>query len=256
MMRWSRFAFVLAALLLTAVPASAAKLLVLESSTDTGLQKGDTVDGNQKLAVKPDNYVVLMDESGEVVTVRGPYNGIPGGEERADGPSLLTRMAAIVTTEGSSGSTALGLTRGLNVPAKTPTVWSINIAASGTKCIKPATELELWRPAPTRTVSISITHKGTKEHSSFEWPGDQIVMPWPKRVNAADGASYVVTLAPPEMTRELTLRIMPATVATDAEELNWMATVGCTVQAKALIDELSNRRVVDGATASGGKLFK
>ena len=256
MMRWSRFALVLAALLLSAMPASAAKLLVLESSPDTGLQKGDTVDGSQKLAVKADNYVVLMDESGQVVTVRGPYNGIPGGEERADGPSLLTRMAAIVTTEGSSGMTTLGLTRGLGAAPKMPTVWSINVATSGTKCIKPATELELWRPAPKQTVSITITHRGTKEHSSFEWPADQIVMPWPKRVNVADGAGYVVTFAPPEMTRELTLRIMPATVVTDAEVLSWMATVGCTMQAKALIDELSNSRVVNGATASGEKLFK
>jgi len=255
-MRWSRFALVLAALLLLAAPASAAKLLVLESSPDTGLQKGDTVDGSQRLAVKAENYVVLMDESGQVVTVRGPYNGIPGGDERADGPSLLTRMAAIVTTEGSTGLNTLALTRGLGVAAKTPTVWSINAAASGTKCIKPATELELWRPAPTQTVSITITHKGTREHSKFEWPGDQIVMPWPTRVKAVDGGSYVVTFAPPEMTREFILRVMPASVATDAEALSWMATVGCTVQAKALIEELSNRRVVDGATASGERLFK
>jgi len=255
-MRWSGFSLVLAALLFAAVPASAAKLLVLESSPDTGLQKGDSVDGSKPLTVKPDNYVVLMDESGQVVTVRGPYSGVPGGSDKADGPSLLTRMAAIVTTEGSSGSTTLGLTRGLIKPAKTPTVWSINAGLSGTQCVKPGTALELWRPSPHEAVSFSLSRKGTKEHTRFEWPDGETIVPWPKKIAAADGATYVIHFAPPEMTRELTLRIMPAAVSTDAETLSWMATVGCTVQAKMLIDQLSDQRVVDGSKASGEKLFK
>jgi len=239
-----------------AAPAWAGKILVLESEGVTGFAAGYTFDGSSEITVPAGARIVLMDEGGIAVTVKGPYKGIPGGTERAAGPTFLDRVAAILAASNASSHPVLGATRSpVGPPPLLPDVWALDVTRDGAACVRGSGDVVLWRPTPRPATSVAISRgiAGTPAQVSRQWPAAQATVPWPNEMPLADGTPYVVKLGDAPAARSLVIRKTDTVLDSDLATLDWLASAGCTPQAKILLTVMGQRRVVEGPLA---KLFE
>jgi hypothetical protein len=237
-------------ILLVASPAWAGKILVLESEGMAGFAAGQTFDGAIEINVPAGARLVLMDERGIAVTVKGPYKGVPGGGAHAAGPSFLDRVSAILTAPSTS-QPVLGATRSPFGPAPAlPDVWALDVTRDGPACVRAEGQTMLWRPTPRPTTNVTLT-PGTNApaHDRLPWPAAQATLAWPAELPLEDGLPYSIMLADANATRAMVIRKAGMGLPSEVATLDWLAGVGCTSQAKVLLTVMAQRRVVEGPLA-------
>jgi hypothetical protein len=252
-------ALIVASLLVPAAPVAAGMLLVVESSPGMTLRKGDMFDGSKAVRVPAGSELALIDESGHALTIKGPFDGVPGGNHVSGGPGLLARIAAIMTAPSSNTATIiLGAARGaapltFNDPgpalaqADTPQVM----------CAEKRTAPVLWRSDAAGPSTARLRRNGTAEQASLSWAASQKGTEWPAAVKRIDGASYTFEVDQTSEKRTFTLRVADKAFANDAQALAWFSAAGCKAQAQAWMKALAARNVVDSASAASPKnLFK
>ncbi len=251
-----RLLFALAALVLGAGQAWAGQIVVLEAEPATStLRTGAILDGNQEITVPPGTSVVLMDEVGRVVTVTGPYRGIPGGAERKDGPGALKRVATAMLT--ADLTEIVGGVRAAGEAGKLAPLdpWFLDVTSNGTKCVRAGSGIVLWRPVPRRDTEIAITALAGGTEAKIAWPKGEATVAWPKEVPARDNAVFLLQLQDPRTSRKIRLRIIAAAASSDADDLLGLLDSGCAAQARILLASLAGH-VVEGAAAKSGALFR
>jgi hypothetical protein len=257
---WTRVigsALILASLLLPAAQAAAGMLLVVDSS-GMGHRKGDMIDGNKTISVPAGAELALMDETGRALTIKGPYDGVPGGNHVSGGPGLLARIAAIMTAPSSNTATIiLGAARSgsLSVTNAEPVLAQAD--APQVMCAEKGTTPVLWRSDATGSSTATLRRKGTAEQANLSWATSQKATEWPAPVKRIDGASYTFEVARTGEKRTFTLRVADKTFANDAQALAWFSAAGCKAQAQAWIKAVAARNIVNsGSAASPNNLFK
>ena len=248
---WTRVigrALIVASLLVPAAPVAAGMLLVVESSPGMTLRKGDMFDGSKAVRVPAGSELALIDESGHALTIKGPFDGVPGGNHVSGGPGLLARIAAIMTAPSSNTATiVLGTARSAGEPADAPQVM----------CAEKRTAPVLWRSDAAGPSTARLRRNGTAEQASLSWAASQKGTEWPAAVKRIDGASYTFEVDQTSEKRTFTLRVADKAFANDAQALAWFSAAGCKAQAQAWMKALAARNVVDSASAASPKnLFK
>ncbi len=240
-------------------PAWANKILVLESDGVNDFAAGRTFDGGKTISVPAAARLVLMDERGVAVTIKGPYTGVPGGGSGgATGPSFLDRLAAIVKSPTAGDShPAPGATRSMTPVAVLPNMWALDVTATGSACVRRGEDAVLWRPQPRPATSISFTRRTANAGAPVTkpWRINDPTLPWPNELPLDEGTSYVVTLDTSTTQHILTVHVAPTTDSETAT-LDWMASAGCTAQAKALLSDMGQRKIVEGRTVSSAGIFE
>jgi len=245
-----RVAYTFAVLLLAAVPARAATLLVLESNPPSVLPKGRLLDGNAEITIPEGARVALLDERGLGVTVTGPYTGIPGGGEQPDGEAFLRLLSPIVAPSGEKG---LGWSP-QGDKTRPPELWVIDVTAGSAVCVQTAAGVKLWRPEPRPTATLMLSASQGAVFSAL-WPEAEAYLAWPDKVPVVDGNGYQLQLDPPAPVLPFVLHIAPAPLVGDAAVLAWLATENCAPQARMLLSEIAERRVLEGMAGSAMRLF-
>jgi len=238
--------------------------MVVISSTADGLKKGDRLAGNQAIAVPSGTRVVLMDASGKVMTVRGPFTGQLGSAEAntpatprptgafrsvSDASSLLERLGDALRGD-SDTPRKIGAFRGIGgagvgLGAAVADPWTIDVTAAGHWCVAADRAVTLSRGAQSSFDSITIETKPSGAKMDVPWPTGQATLQWPASVPTKDGATYELRMG--TSTTSIALHMLNQKGATAGQIALWMAEQGCQRQASAMIDSLER--------GLAGKLF-
>lgn len=243
-------------LLVMGVPARAGVILILSSENAAGFHRGQTFDGAREIKIPTGARLVLMDERAIVVTINGPYVGIPGGGLRESGPSFLERLAVLLTpAKSSEDRIVLGATRAFGNTGEPADPWAIVLTGGNSVCARPTHPPHFWRPAPRPASTLNLSERGggtVKEG----WAADQATIPWPDSLPVVDGNTYIVTEGSAGPTRTFVMHLSLAPLETEVAALEWLVVSGCAVQLEAMLASISGRRVVEGPQVSGRAVFE
>jgi hypothetical protein len=192
------------------------------------------IDDAKTIEIPVGAKITLISESGSVSVIEGPYSGAPGKEGAGGADNGLIASLAQLIGGKPAQSAALGLMRAAkNEPS--PSAWVVDLRRSGSQCVKAGEKPVLWRAASQKaaTLSLRALPTGGKANVKIAAGTDQIA--WPDGVVIKDGGQYLARVSGNATASKLVLRLIPADLPTDPHRAAWMADMGCTVQAKALL---------------------
>jgi hypothetical protein len=211
--------------------ASAAELVVVEARGLT-LKPGQVVDDGQRLTLQKGDEITLVDESGAVIKLRGPYDAAPnaGSGSGVD----ISNALAVLSTGGSQS--AMGVVRAKVENVTLPDPWVIDVTHSGKACVRPGTSVVFWRQQSAGAAKLRITPVDRTWRAESEWPAGTSELAAPAMFPFTDRQTYVFDLG--GQTATVTLVHVPASLATDRMRAAWMLQKNCLNQTKALVATL------------------
>jgi hypothetical protein len=233
-----RRAALLAALMLSLVTragAAASEDAVLLSSTAPGYVPGMVITASDRLALPDGASATLLFRSGQMLRIRGPFEG------------------ALNVAEGRSGETAPGLAKTLQMqgvdaaviggtravrgarPRLAPDDVRVDPQRSDTYCLKPGDSVWISRPAEEGS-SYGLRRRGNTR--ALQWPAGAPRIPWPDEVPIEDGDGFeFVVDGTPRVTA--TFRIMKDRPASEAAWVAEGILRGCRDQLDAVLGQLA-----------------
>jgi hypothetical protein len=147
---------------------AAAEDAVLLSSTVPGYSPGMVVSPTDRLILPDGASATLLFRSGEVLRLRGPFEGSLGQQQTESGRSGVALLADMFRMRGVD-ATVIGATRSTGPGARRETIDDVEVdpQRSGTYCIEPATSVWISRPAGDPG-AYPLRRKGTTP--AFAWP--------------------------------------------------------------------------------------
>ena len=185
-----RCAALFAALMLsptTRAGTAASEDAVLLSSTAPGYVLGMVITASDRLALPEGASATLLFRSGQMLRIRGPFEGAlsaaqgrPG--ETAPSPAKALQMRGV-------DAAVIGGTRALSAarPRTTPGDVPIDPWRSGTYCLKSGDSVWISRPAE-EGGSYGLRHRGNTR--ALQWPAGAPRIPWPDEVPIEDGDRF------------------------------------------------------------------
>lgn len=221
--------------------ATAADLVVIESSA-AGVKVGSMVAAGAILSVPDKAKVVLASESGQIVTVSGPFQGPPPVKEGASGGGRIAAALSSLVRENQKDSSSVGAVRAAGVDWRTETAataadaLAIDVVEGGEACVYNAEGVELIRNPSSPAAAVTILSLESGESVSLDWPKGALRQPWPKKLPVADGGTYVIEEGGQSGAVMTTVHLLPASGASsEIERVAQLAESGCSNQAKALL---------------------
>ncbi|HLJ20330.1 MAG TPA: hypothetical protein VKU84_09035, partial [Stellaceae bacterium] len=193
------------------------------------LKPGEVVNDTQKVTLQRGDELTLVDESGAVIKLRGPYDGPPtaGGGSGVD----ISNVVAALGTGGSQS--AMGVVRAKVDDVTLPDPWVIDVTHSGKACVRPGTAIVFWRQQSAGPAKLRIMPVDRTWRAESEWPAGTSELPAPTIFPITDRQTYVFDVG--GQTATVTLVHVPASLATDRMRAAWMLQKNCLNQTKALI---------------------
>ena len=216
---------------LLSAQASATELVVVEARGLT-LKPGQTVDDGQKLTLQRGDELTLVDESGSVIKLRGPYDGTPSAGGGA-GMDISNALAALGTGGAQS---AMGVVRAKVENVTLPDPWVIDVTHSGKACVRPGASVVFWRQQSAGEAKLRIMPVDRTWRAESEWPAGTSELTAPAIFPITDRQTYLFDLG--GQTATVTLVHVPASLGTDRMRAAWMLQKNCLNQTKALIATL------------------
>lgn len=213
-------------------PAAAADIMVVASNAPS-VPTGQTVDSAAALDLAAGQRVTFIAGGGKSLTRNGPYKGAAWeGAPPAD-KAFLQSLGKLASGQGKTGTT-LGAVRGGAKPDPDDP-WALDVSRAGDYCVATGAPIVLWRAAPERAGTLSLTGMKEEGKTSIEWPAGAATVPWPQDVKLEDGAVYLARMDASPTAKRLIVRMVPGNLASDAHRAVWMGDAGCTNQARALL---------------------
>ena len=212
---------------------------VLLSSTAPGYVPGMVITARDRLALPDGASATLLFRSGQMLRIRGPFEG------------------ALSAAEGRSGETAPGLAKALQMqgvdaaviggtraasaapPRVAPDDVRIDPQRSGTYCLKSGDSVWIGRPAD-EGGSYALRRRGNTR--ALRWPADASRIPWPDEVPIEDGDQFAFVVdGTPRATA--TFRMMGDPPASEAAWIAGGVLRGCRDQFDAALGQLGKEVV-------------
>jgi hypothetical protein len=156
-----------------------ASVLVVRSSGPTAknYRPGKTLPDDAKVALAlGDVLVVLAQDSAR--TLRGP------GTFSLSEPRSSMRPAVNPVRRGRFSSL-----RNAGIVPRSPTLWHVDVSQDGRVCIADPADVQLWRPDPSKAVTLSITGPAG-DSGNAQWAAGQATLDWPAGVPVRSGGEY------------------------------------------------------------------
>lgn len=225
--RW-RLPPLLLALALTGLSplvADAGELLVLESST-LDLEAGDIAREGEVIEVPRNAQLTLLAPSGGVLRIEGPWRGRLDGPGD-DGGSLFGRLVALL--QAPDPRRQIGATRSVG------SCVAVDLERDRDVCVTGSTCLRLLGP---KRRSRALTVVGP-DASAAEAPlaPDRYGWNWPSGLDLKPG-TYRISGSDFEAPTELQVHRQPE-LPSQAHAAAWMSEVGCTSQARQVLERLA-----------------
>ena len=209
---------------------------VLVSSTVAGYVPGTIISDTQTLALPDGGHAVLLFRSGEMLELKGPFEGKLVAANSKGGASGVEALVQALRGEGIDAS-AVGATRGMG-SARSAMVGqrvTIDPHRSAIYCIGPTDTLWLRRPSGAATAQLR--RRGSVR--SVSWPGDAVQIEWPADLLVEDGDRFETLDAAGAPVATIILRRLDAGKSDTA----WIAAsllAGCREQAEPALRELAH----------------
>jgi Domain of unknown function (DUF4384) len=233
-------AMMLAAILpLLAAGAAAADEAVLLSSTAPGYAPGMVVASNERLTVPEGANATLLFRSGEMMRVRGPFDGpLRSVDARSGGNESIAGLAETLRARGVDAA-VVGGTRsfpGLGPRRSRDPDLLVDPQRSATYCIGAAASV--WIARPDEPVDrVVLRRRGVARE--IAWPAGAVRVPWPADVLVEDGDRFEI-VDPAGMARATaTFRTLDERSLSEAAWVARAALMGCQEQVQVALQDLA-----------------
>jgi hypothetical protein len=197
---------------------------VLLASTVPGYVPGMVISFADRLSIPDGASATLLFQSGEILRVRGPFEGTldqPQAKQRNGGAEMLANMFRL---QGAD-ATVIGGTRSVKPTGSVSALDDVQIdpQRSGTYCIDPTTAVWITHPAD-KPGEYALRRKGNLR--TLGWPPGAARIEWPMDVPIEDGSQFeIVTDGVARAT--VSFRAMPSAAATGAARMATGILLGC-----------------------------
>jgi hypothetical protein len=226
----------LLALLVSAAPR--AEEAVLLASTAPGYAPGMIVAESERLTVPDGASATLLFRSGEMLRLRGPFEGPLGpAEVRAGGAASIVALAEALRRHGVDAA-VVGGTRSLAVPSRRQipeTELLVDPQRSATYCVGPGSAIWIAR-TDEPSDNLFLRRRGIVRE--VVWAPKAARTPWPADLSIADGENYEIVDASGAVRATLTFRIIEHPTPSDPARVAKAALAGCQEEAAASLREL------------------
>jgi hypothetical protein len=211
---------------------------VLVSSSVAGYVPGTIISDTQKLAVPEGAKAVFLFRSGDMLELKGPFDGSLVAANSKSNASGVEALVQALRGDGIDAS-AIGATRSLGAlarPAMEGQRVTIDPHRSAIYCIGPADTL--WLRRPTGAASTAQLRRGGSVRS-VSWPGDAAQIEWPADLLIEDGDRFETLDASGAPAATIILRRLDP----GKSETAWVAAsflLGCRDQAEPALRELAH----------------
>lgn len=184
----------LAAAALAVVPTAAHAGVVVKSSgpSASDYPVGRQVADSATITLRAgDRITVLTDDGTKVMQGPGTFSvGEGATRTRARFSNLTRRQAARSVRTGAVRGTGEGI-------ARSPNLWFVNVAASGTMCLYDMSAVRLWRPDATAAQTFTIMDEATQATLEVPFVESEAVRALdPTGMQLASGTNYTITATP------------------------------------------------------------
>lgn len=205
---------------------------------------GKQIADNAAIALKPGDTLVLLDGRG-TRTLTGPGNftaNAPSGQRAGVSATAARILSTQTSSERRGGAVRGGTPAG---PARSPNLWFVDAAKSGTVCVADPAALKLWRGDSAAAGALEIAGNGVS--GSVPVTSGAGIADWPSTLPVVEGAEYTLTGAGLPAPTKIRFTLL-APVATGIEETAaQLIRAGCTTQLDLLIETVG----AQPATAGG-----
>lgn len=186
---------------------------VLLTSTVPGYMPGMVVSSTDQLSVPDGATATLLLRSGEMLRVRGPFEGslAPLKSGAANGSAAM--LAEMLRMQGTDAA-VIGGTRSAGTARADVVLEDVEVDSmrSGTYCLEPATSVWITRPGRNST-DYALRRKGSSR--TLSWPTGAARIEWPSDVPIEDGSQFEITIGGSALAT-VTFRAIPSAVSGEA----------------------------------------
>jgi len=219
----------ISALLVAAPSAMASEFVVVESSSQLH-SLGKMISG--QIEVKSGERVTLMDASGNMHRLEGPFSGAVTAA-RASNVGALKAVSRLLADNATDTST-LGAIR--QVPRAAGGEGAISAELAGDQCVTGTQNLKVWRAEIAAAESAELRQvNGTS--GRVIWAKGEAVAPWPEAVPVVLGAPYLLRRDGATIPHKLVLHQVPSSLS-PGERIGGMVDAGCLAQARAALAQV------------------
>jgi hypothetical protein len=197
---------------------------VLLASTVPGYVPGMVVSSTDRLSVPDGASATLLFRSGEMLRLRGPFDGTLEQQKAKDGGSTVAMLADMFRLQGID-ATVIGGTRSTGSARSGHALDDVQVDPqhSGTYCFEPASSVWITHPADRHAV-YAVRRKGNSR--TVGWPPGAERTEWPADVPIEDGSQFeIVTDGSAQAT--VTFRAMPSAVPIGSARVANGVLLGC-----------------------------
>lgn len=232
-----------AALLSVCLPtvALAAELVVLESTSPT-YQVANILDADKNIVLEENTQILLIAEDGTIISLAGPYSGLPRGDAASGAPGVLDVLRQIVGyaeaetadiggVRGDAGGDDF-MTRQVDDHRTSP--WLLHVAITGRQCVRAGvTTPEYWREQSDTGERLTVKRVATGETATVVWKAGANTAAWPDAFPLRADEMYLLRLGDQLRSTNLLLREIPAPTGDDGRAtVAFLAAKGCFLQAR------------------------
>ena len=221
--------------LLFAQPARAGQFVVIDS-TDPALAPGQVVAAGKTVAVAAGATATLIADDGALVTLSGPFSGIPNAAGGAAGSQGLADALARLVSPGDASTQKMGAIRSF-AGRTPPDIWLVDVTRTGGHCVISGAPVTLWREKAKSKADLTIKPLPNGERQKITWAAGANTLALPGGIAVEDGTKLLVR-GVGKSASKVTFHAVPANLKTDAHRALWMAENGCRGQALALLASL------------------
>ena len=226
----------ISALVTLSVVANAAQLVVVTSTVST-VELGTIFNEGEVMRVPAGNAIKLVSDSGEIIRLKGPFEGIPKvgtqNKNRKFSENLIAYLKAMFNDRELDAS-VIAAVRARRSPVA-PNLWWLNISLSGKHCFLTEQPILIWRSGVKKRTDLLIKKSGGTANKSL-WSAGASTTDWPNNVPLDNGVWYSLLTSHPRKSNMVQIRLVPHDLPTDAHRAVWMAKNGCKRQAMRLLE--------------------
>lgn len=219
---------------LTLGSAAMAQTVVVSSSGPSARSypAGRSLAAGSRITLVAGDSLTVLDSRG-TRTLRGP--GSFGAE--ASSAAANRSFSALVDTQNRRRART-GAVRRPGEKAVPPSLWFVNITASGPFCVANPAAVQLWRPDMQQAATLTVSDSAGRS-ASVDYAVGQNTVAWPTAVPIAEGRTYTLKGAGLPMQTQLRFALVGAeAAAAPATAFAALNEKGCTDQKQLLVAAL------------------
>jgi len=223
---------------LAAMAADAETFVVVESSA-SDVKVGTEFGDGAEITVADQARVVLVGSSGQMVTLTGPFQGVPKGPSSATPQNrVYTAIASLVARSGTTvGVSRAAAPRWRADVARTPDdVFAIDASEGGDTCLYDPSKAQVTRDPSAGSGDTTITAMEGSATATVAWTAGFAYAPWPQGIPLTDEASYVIEQTGQSAAAIATIHLLKVDpTMTSVQRVAQIAERGCEAQARLLL---------------------